>query len=132
MGRLTAWTVLAFCAFFVFPACGSGAWGKLTPLDASRTAPDRAYAPQRDRDGNGPSKDSLAPAKSPEKPATPPSKEEKNDCDDCVIVRAEDGAPSATAGSRSRTALAGTLWGLFLVSRPRRAPRTIIRGVTVP
>jgi hypothetical protein len=28
--------------------------------------------------------------------------------------------------------LAGTLWGLFMVARPKRMPRTIIRGVTVP
>ena len=64
-----------------------------------------------------------------QRPSRLPAKEERTDCDDCVIVR--NGAGNE-AGNASGGLLAGTLWGLFMVRRPRRNPRTIIRGITVP
>ncbi len=73
--------------------------------------------------------------KSIEKPDEP-AKEEKTDCDDCVIVKGTgnpdqaERAAGAEAGGFSL--LASTLWGLFAVRRPKRIPRAIIRGVTVP
>jgi hypothetical protein len=82
----------------------------------------------------------LQPARRPagqEAEEEAPAREEKNDCDDCVIVRPEGSGepPEKTAGSSGMAGsghLAGTLWGLFMVARPKRRPRTIIRGVTVP
>ncbi len=61
----------------------------------------------------------------------PSAKEDKTDCDDCVIVRT-DAESGAGTGEAPGTLLAGTLWGLFLVRRPKRMPRAVIRGVTVP
>lgn len=69
-----------------------------------------------------------------------PAKEEKSDCDDCVIVKSELALPVPTwevgDGSGGQAApnilLAGTLWGLFAVSRKKGMRRTHIRGVTVP
>lgn len=102
-----------------------------------------ASGPARERSGAQgpgaaaqPGKDSVSPAKAPDTPSSQPSQDEKTDCDDCVIVQdggnREAGMETDLGGAASTTALAGTLWGLFLVSRPRRSPRTIIRGVTVP
>lgn len=73
----------------------------------------------------------------PEAEDAAPAREEAADCDDCVIVLPEpaqgptDGSAGEGDGSGSGH-LAGTLWGLFMVSRPKRMPRTIIRGVNVP
>ena len=66
-----------------------------------------------------------------------PAREEKTDCDECVIVLPEgveepSGTTAGSPGMAGTGHLAGTLWGLFMVARPRRLPRTIIRGVTVP
>lgn len=52
--------------------------------------------------------------------ASLPVGDDKDHCDDCVIVSAPadrpDPAPGSKAGSAS-SVLAGTLWGLFIVSR---------------
>ena len=68
-----------------------------------------------------------------------PAKEEKSDCDDCVIVKSGLALPvpalqpgEGSGPSAPNTLLAGTLWGLFMVSRKKGMRRTYIRGVTVP
>lgn len=74
-------------------------------------------------------------AEKPGRPPEGPAKEEKTDCDDCVIV--QEGSPGEASertagGAGGLGLLASTLWGLFAVKRPKRIPRAFIRGITVP
>ena len=134
MGKSIVGSVLAFSAFLVM-GVGQG-WAKLQ-LPAGQSQPTLP-AP-----GSGPSPETPAAwdAEEPRNPPSGPVQEDKSDCDDCVIVlggeSAEGGTGAAGAagdagGAETGSLLAGTLWGLFGVSRPKRMPRTHIRGVTVP
>lgn len=102
---------------------------------SAKASPEAAPDPRAEAPGLP-----VTPAKRPDRKPEPPeenddepAKEEKSDCDDCVIVDL-DGPESPEGGflTEAGNLLAGTLWGLFAVSRPRRVPRAIIRGITVP
>lgn len=121
--------ILAFSAML---ALGAGLGGTRPASPAASSRPD-AYRPETGKSrplmAEGPQKTAAEPGKTPGngqgRPSRRPAKEDRTDCDDCVIVR--NGAGKASEGL-----LAGTLWGLFMVRRPRRMPRAVIRGVTVP
>lgn len=105
------------------------------PSNPAPARPAAAPAPRAEAPGL-PVKPAQRPAHIAEPPAEDeeaPAKEEKSDCDDCVIVdRSGRENPESGHLAGAGNLLAGTLWGLFAVSRPRRVPRAIIRGVTVP
>lgn len=106
------------------------------PQAAVPAGEGREDEPEAKEKGKRPHKPSQRPSR-PKAGDGSPAREEKSDCDDCVIVRPEgSGDPADRTAGRSgmsgSSVLAGTLWGLFMVARPKRMPRTIIRGVTVP
>ncbi|HLP42635.1 MAG TPA: hypothetical protein VK465_14090 [Fibrobacteria bacterium] len=123
-------SILVFSAIL---SLGIGKGAASLQLPADRSFPDATVSDPgkaEDQVREDMKRDVPAPAE--------PAGDEKTDCDDCVIVdagdeNAGDAFQEASAGSGGLNgALAGTLWGLFAVSRPKRLPRTIIRGVTVP
>lgn len=71
---------------------------------------------------------------------SPAGSDDKKDCDECVLVRAD--GPDAAMGARSKgktdsgpgipLGLASTLWGLFCVGKPRGFPKTRVSGMTLP
>lgn len=130
MGKSIVGSVLAFSAILAMGA-GQG-WAKPDLAGQSRTALPAPVPGQSQ--GNPAARDT----EEPRNPQTVPVQEDKTDCDDCVIVLRDEaaGGGSGAAGDSGRTGngslLAGTLWGLFGVSRPRRIPRTYIRGKTAP
>lgn len=127
--------ILAFSAIL---AVGVGL-GETKPAAPAESALPGAYRPATGEAGQATADLHRLPPASPggavpagkasesdtKRPSRPAAKEDKSDCDDCVIVR-------HGAGEAGGTLLAGTLWGLFLVRRPKRMPRAVIRGVTVP
>lgn len=130
MGTPNMPRILAFTAIM---AWGVGLGGAKLAVPAGSSLPG-AYGPESGKAGRpnlgSPFQPDTQPTKSPEirpeRPSRPPGKEERTDCDDCVIVK------NGQNRDASSSVLAGTLWGLFMVRRPRRMPRAIIRGVTVP
>lgn len=109
------------------------------PQDAETPREGRKGGSEAKRGGKEPPKPAQRPAQ-PETEKGAPAREEKSDCDDCVIVLPEatddscdpEGGTAGSSDLAGSAHLAGTLWGLFMVARPKRMPRTIIRGVTVP
>jgi hypothetical protein len=55
-------------------------------------------------------------------PSGSPQDDQKDDCDECVIVMAAPapGGKAPEAAAAIPEALANTLWGLFCVARPRK------------
>lgn len=141
MGKTTLIPVMAFSAMLALGAGQRSASPVNRPGQSlhGATAPEGRGLPTGNRGAERAAMENPAESSLPE---GGPAKEEKTDCDDCVIVRndgagragashAESGA-DASPGTASGGMLASTLWGLFMVARPKRVPRTIIRGITVP
>jgi hypothetical protein len=132
MGKSIVGSVLAFSAFLVM-GVGQG-WARLH-LPAGQSQPTLpAPVP-----GQSPGIPAAWDAEEPRELPSGPVQEDKSDCDDCVIVLKGDSTEGDAAGTGGNaegaedgSLLAGTLWGLFGVSRPKRIPRTHIRGLTVP
>jgi hypothetical protein len=131
-GRMEVTSMPRILAFSAILALGAGL-GEAKPAVPAKSSLPGAYRPETGKAGHPtadkPQNPETEPVKDPENgpngPSRPTAKEDKTDCDDCVIVR-------NGTGEAPGTLLAGTLWGLFLVRRPRRMPRAVIRGVTVP
>lgn len=125
MGKSTTMGILAFSAVIAF---GAGQGLASLYLPAGQSVPGVSIPAPEER---------VRPGAQDREEA--PSREDKSDCDDCVIVMngSTRGQAALNPGETPEGALAsagllaGSLWGLFVVSRKRGMPRTFIRGVTV-
>jgi hypothetical protein len=133
MGKSTLYSVLAFSALVVL-ALGMGRESIGPHQAAGQSQPVVPASVSGEKPGTMGQPGAEETRRSPADPV----QGETSDCEDCVIVWSgaeiapEAAGPDGRPESMALVLLAGTLWGLFGVSRPKGMPRTFIRGVTVP